>query len=84
MIVLTSLTLALGFLVLFAREREIRREREAWETERQSLLDRIQHPAIRHTATVEDWEHEEPPKDLAELAQVGQVVPEFVNVGGED
>ncbi len=83
MIVLTSLALVLGAVVLFAREREIRREREAWETERQNLLDRIQHPAIRHTATVEDWEHEEPPRDLAELAQVGQVVPEFVDVGGD-
>ncbi len=63
MIVLTSLTLALGFLVLF---------------------DRIQHPAVRHTAVVEDFEHPEPPRDLAELSQVGQIVPEFVNVGGED
>ncbi len=84
MIILTSLALTLGFLVLFAREREIRRERESWESERSILIDRIQHPEIRHTAAVEDWEHEEPPKDLGELAMVGQIVPEFVNVGGED
>ena len=58
-------------------------EREAWAQERQSLLDRIQFPDVRQVAPSEPVFHE-PPKDEAELAHIGQIVPEFVQVGGND
>ncbi len=44
------------------------------------LADRIQHPEIRQVEPGPMIEHE-PPKDEAELAHIGQIVPEFVNVG---
>jgi hypothetical protein len=48
--------------------------------ERRALADRIQHPERIQVAPVEvePWE---PPKDLAELAMVGQIVPDGVQVG---
>jgi hypothetical protein len=58
------------------------REREAWATERASLLDRIQHPGTRQVQQAEPVLHETP-KDLAEMAHVGQEVPEFVQVGSD-
>jgi hypothetical protein len=51
--------------------------------ERQKLLDRIQHPE-RVLVEPGDREIHDPPKDAAELAAVGTIVPEFVEVGGED
>jgi hypothetical protein len=51
--------------------------------ERAKLLDRIQHPE-RVQVEPGDWETPDPPKDAAELAAVGTIVPEFVQVGGED
>ncbi len=51
--------------------------------ERQKLLDRIQHPEVRQVQAGSVVEHELP-TDTAELAQVGLVVPDFVNVGGTD
>ncbi len=60
--------------------REQRKIQEAYEQERASLLDRIQHPEVRQVQPGEIVEHE-PPKDEAELAHVGQIVPEFVRVG---
>ena len=62
---------------------DFKQEREAWATERQSLLDRIQFPEIRQITPSEPVIHE-PPKDEAELAQVGQIVPEFIQVGGDE
>ena len=63
---------------------------ERWATEREMLLgqlnkmaDRIQHPEARQVEPGEIVEHE-PPKDTAELAHVGQIVPEFIQVGSED
>lgn len=56
------------------------RERGRWERERKSLLDRIQHPEriqVEPGAQVEF----EPSKDEAELAYIGQVVPDGVQVG---
>ncbi len=44
------------------------------------LADRIQHPEIRQVEPGPMIEHE-PPKDEAELAHIGQIVPEFVRVG---
>ena len=58
-------------------------EREAWAQERQSLLDRIQFPETRQVTPGPVIEHE-PPKDEAELAHIGQIVPDFVQVGGDD
>lgn len=70
-----------AFLVLLlSREREARKEREAWEAERKSLLDRIQHPE-RVQIEPGEVQHYDPPKDADELAQVGLEVPEFVQVG---
>lgn len=60
---------------------EFSEERKRWEAERASLLDRIQHPEVRQVRPASESVEYEIPKDEAELAQVGQVVPEFVNVG---
>jgi hypothetical protein len=49
--------------------------------ERTKLLDRIQHPELRQVPPGGEMIEYDPPKDAAELAQVGQVVPEFVQVG---
>ena len=58
-------------------------EREQWAKERSSLLDRIQFPQTKQVEPGEYIEHE-PPKDEAELAHIGQIVPDFVQVGGDD
>ena len=58
-------------------------EREAWAKERSSLLDRLQFPETRQVEPGEQVVHE-PPKDEAELAHIGQVVPDFVQVGGDE
>jgi hypothetical protein len=50
--------------------------------ERQTLLDRIQHPE-RPRVPVVEREPIEPPKDSAELAYVGGIVPEGIHVGTE-
>ena len=44
------------------------------------LADRIQHPTVRQVEPGPEVEHQLP-KDEAEMAHVGQIVPEFVNVG---
>lgn len=71
-------------LLLFRQARLAEAERTrilyASAQERASLLDRIQHPEVRQVqpVEVEPWE---PPRDLAELAHLGQVVPQGVSVG---
>jgi hypothetical protein len=50
--------------------------------ERSELLTRIQHPERVLVGPSEPVVHEEP-KDSAEMAWVGQEVPEFVQVGGD-
>ncbi len=81
-----TLVACIGFaafvLLLLFREREARREREAWEQERRSLLDRIQHPEVHQIEPGEIVEHE-PPRDASELAFVGMEIPEFIDVGGD-
>ncbi len=59
----------------------------AWSKDRADLLkelgrmaDRIQHPEIRQVEPGEIVQHD-PPRDAEEMAQVGQEVPEFVQVG---
>jgi hypothetical protein len=55
------------------------------EDERRSLLDRIQHPERQQVVAADPSTYEAPEAtDAAELAQVGQIVPEFVNVGSHD
>jgi len=50
--------------------------------ERASLLDRIQHPErVQVQGTPDGYEPPEPPPDAAELAYIGQEVPDFVSVG---
>ncbi|HTA98663.1 MAG TPA: hypothetical protein VK730_13605 [Solirubrobacteraceae bacterium] len=66
--------------------------KQAWEAleralaaaaeERQTLLNRIQHPE-RPIVPIVERESIEPPKDSAELAYVGGIVPEGVIVGTE-
>ena len=58
-------------------------ERQRWEQERQILLDRIQHPESRQVAPGPVIEYD-PPKDEAELAYVGQMVPDGISVGMSD
>jgi hypothetical protein len=48
--------------------------------ERKTLADRIQHPEIRQVEPGERVEYDEP-KDTAELAYVGQIVPDGIQVG---
>lgn len=74
---------AIVALLVLLRERDARQlERllEATARERRSLLDRIQHPQRVQVAPVER-EPVEPPRDGAEMAYVGQIVPEGVQVG---
>jgi len=59
-----------------ALERALSRAAE----ERQTLLDRIQHPE-RPRIPIVEREPIEPPKDSAELALVGGIVPDGVLVG---
>lgn len=68
----------LNHLVLMQTKEE--RERKEARVERNALLDRIQHPTVRQ---VEARPVDPPPipVDAAELAQIGQQVPEFVHVG---
>jgi hypothetical protein len=61
---------------------ELRELVESSVAERASLLDRIQHPEVRQVSPSEPMLHERP-KDFAEMAWVGQEVPEFVKVGDE-
>lgn len=71
----------------------VEREREAGlleraltraEAERASLLDRIQHPQRVQVQPAPDYEPVEPPHDHAELAYVGQIVPDGIQVGAPD
>ena len=59
------------------------RERQAHEKLLQGFADRIQHPEVRQ---VQPWPHVEyeTPKDLAEMAFVGQEVPAGYTVGMTD
>ena len=59
------------------------RERQAHEKTTRSLLDRIQHPERTQVEAGPIVEYD-PPKDTAELAHVGEIVPEFISVGGSD
>lgn len=71
------------FLVVVTCERRVDRISHEAAQERRKLLDRIQHPEVRQIEPGPVIDHE-PPADAAELAYVGQVVPEFINVGGDD
>ena len=55
-------------------------ERAAHRAEIKDLLNRIQHPERLPVEPAERIEHD-PPKDLAELAHVGQEVPTGIYVG---
>jgi len=80
------MTIIAGLLVvaLIAQQFLHRRHMENVEArhtlERAKLLDRIQFPEVRQVGPSEPVEYETP-KDEAELAQVGQIVPDFVQVG---
>lgn len=54
------------------------------EQERRSLLDRIQHPHVRQVDTGDRDVIAESPRDAAEFAQVGAIVPDFVHVGSPE
>jgi hypothetical protein len=74
-----ALLVALAWREL-AHDRQTKTEAVEARIERKQLLDRIQHPEIRQVEPGEpiDWDE---PKDAAELAQVGQIVPDGVMVG---
>ena len=87
MVYIAAALLALVALLALALYRQpasflnqIAAERAEWARERASLLDRVQHPEIRQ---IEPVAHApvDPPRDPAELAHIGQIVPEFVHVG---
>jgi hypothetical protein len=56
-------------------------QRKEIADERRSLMDRIQHPDRIQVIPSADYRPPKPPRDEAELAHVGQMVPEFVQVG---
>ena|SRR5215472_8341023 len=73
------------WITLLREERE--RSDEAQQVllgEIRKLVDRVQHPEIKHVEPIPDYTPPELPKDFAELAHVGEEVPEFVNVGSAD
>jgi hypothetical protein len=59
----------------------LKEQREEAREERRQLADRIQHPERVQVQPRADYVPPELPKDMAELAYVGGIVPEFVNVG---
>ena len=63
--------------------RLLEREREKHREEVASLLDRIQHPEVRQVEPIYS-EPVEPPKDAAELAMIGHIVPTGYDVGEAD
>lgn len=84
MTVVASL-LAVGIVCLyFGHQAERARLLNAFERERKSLLDRIQFPSVRQVEGDGETEVAEVPRDAAELQWVGEVVPEFVNVGDQE
>ncbi len=48
-----------------------------------SLLDRIQHPTIRQVQAAPHGVYEAP-RDAAEMAQVGMIVPDGISVGSDN
>ena len=85
-ILLLVALIALQFLHMRERDQmrvEQNLERAAVAKERAQLLERIQRPEVRQ---VEPGEIQEmiPPKDVAEMAYVGEIVPEFIQVGGDE
>jgi hypothetical protein len=61
--------------------RELGEMSKAQAEERRALADRIQHPERIQVQPNTEFVPFEPEEDLAEMAYVGQVVPEFVQVG---
>lgn len=63
----------------------LERERDKHRQEIAALLTRIQHPEVIQATSspVEDPDLKDP-KEIAAYAHVGQLVPEFVDVGGEN
>lgn len=64
------------------REQAHEAERQEWAEERRSLLDRIQQPEIRQFAVDPDYQDPEPPAtDALAYSQVGQIVPDHIQIG---
>jgi len=61
----------------------LERERDKHRAEIAKLLDRIQFPHEHQVEPVDPIDYE-PPRDAGELAQVGQIVPNYVDVGEHD
>lgn len=81
-------TILLLILALYRQngghQRHVDRLLERFDQSQAVLLDRIQHPQIIQNPVVRDaWEAPVPPKDAAEMAMIGQIVPEFVHVGDD-
>lgn len=72
-------------LIMFEREAQREIAKDAIHArERKSLLDRIQHPERIQVQTDPDYVTPDAPKDAAELAAVGTIVPDFIQVGGDE
>jgi hypothetical protein len=80
-VTIVACLLAVGIVcVYFAHARQMTQLEDAHAQERAKLLDRIQFPQVRQVDAGEVVERD-PPTDAGELAQVGQIVPDYVNVG---
>ena len=79
---MTAAVVILGLIVialLILRDRE----RTAHEAMLQSFADRVQHPEVRQVEAKDPIIYD-PPKDEAEMAYVGQFVPDGISVGLTD
>lgn len=81
MIVLAIATIGLLVGLIVYTHQSHQMAMAACAEERAKLLDRIQHPERLAVPAGEMIEYD-PPKDTTELAYIGQIVPEFIQVGG--
>jgi hypothetical protein len=84
MIWITGLLIAVIAVQHWQHSQQASRTAAESARERARLLDRIQHPERVQIEAREGHETPDIPKDAAELAAVGTIVPEFVRVGGDD
>lgn len=76
-----SVLLFASMLVIWRYSVLIEGERKEWFRQLSKMADRIQHPERVQVTPDSEYEPPEPPRDGAEMAHVGLVVPEFVSVG---
>lgn len=84
MTIIAGLLIAALIFQAVSHRRQLETQARFAEKERRSLLERIQHPELRQLDIPEGYEPPEIPADAAELAFVGQEVPEFIHVGTKE